>query len=859
MDSSLSRFAWYRLTRTLRSRLGGYLTVLLLVGLVGGLAMGAVAGARRTQSTFPAFLVASRSSDLQVSIYEGSPAAGNVVIANEYSSQLTSELAHLPHVRHVGATVQSFVTPLNGSGRPVLPAALQDNRVATIGTAGGEYFSQDRAVADEGRLPDPARSDEMVVTAQAARLLHWRVGQTIPMGAYSFEQALAAPGPASLGPPQVRVDAKVVGVAALSGTVANDEVDQYPAYVLLTPAFTRRLVAIHGAGFANYALRLDHGRRDVAAVEREIIGFLPRGSFYNFHLTSVVESQVERATKPASIALGAFGILAGLAALLIAGQALSRGLLAHMRDVTNLRALGASPRMITADALLGWSGSIVVGALMACVVCVALSPVAPLGIVRHVDPAPGIAFDWTVLGAGGATFVVGLSALAIALAAIATRSRAVRDATSVAPSASRVATNAVRLGLPPAPVAGVRFALERGRRGGAVPVGSVLGGAVVAIAVVVTTLTFGSGLSSLVSHPALYGWNWSYAIDQVGGGSIPPFAQNLLDHDREVAAWSGFNFADAQIDHQTVPILLVDSRAPVMPPLLSGRRVDSNRDIVLGASTLAQLHKHVGDTVSITYGSPQNTPVYVPPTTLRIVGTATLPAVGNPGVQHVSMGTGAVVPNGIAPPAMQAAQNNPDPNQNGPSLVAVRLRKGVSPAAGLASLQRIGRATLQELANDPNPGVNTGSFLVLPVQQPAEIVNYRTMGATPAVLAGSLAAGSLVALGLTLVASVRRRRRELALLKTLGFAQGQVAAVVAWQASVVAVVGLVVGVPVGVALGRVLWDLFARAIDVVPSPSVPFVQLAFVVLGALVLANLVSFWPGRLAARTKTALLLRTE
>ena len=30
--------------------------------------------------------------------------------------------------------------------------------------------------------------------------------------------------------------------------------------------------------------------------------------------------------------------------------------------------------------------------------------------------------------------------------------------------------------------------------------------------IVVATLTFGSGLDTLVSHPALYGWNWSYAI-----------------------------------------------------------------------------------------------------------------------------------------------------------------------------------------------------------------------------------------------------------------------------------------------------------------------------------------------------------
>ena len=67
------------------------------------------------------------------------------------------------------------------------------------------------------------------------------------------------------------------------------------------------------------------------------------------------------------------------------------------------------------------------------------------------------------------------------------------------------------------------------------------------------------------------------------------------------------------------------------------------------------------------------------------------------------------------------------------------------------------------------------------------------------------------------------------------------------------------GVPVGIALGRWLWDLFARAIFAVPDPTVPVLQVVFVAIGAVVLANLVAAVPGRMAARTRTALLLRTE
>ena len=110
---------------------------------------------------------------------------------------------------------------------------------------------------------------------------------------------------------------------------------------------------------------------------------------------------------------------------------------------------------------------------------------------------------------------------------------------------------------------------------------------------------------------------------------------------------------------------------------------------------------------------------------------------------------------------------------------------------------------------------------------------------------------------LTLAASVRRRRRDLALLKALGFTPRQLAAAVAWQATVTAVVGVVVGIPLGIVVGRELWTLFARNINAVPDPTVPVLSVFLVGLGALVFANLVAALPGRDAARTPTALVLR--
>jgi transposase len=114
-------------------------------------------------------------------------------------------------------------------------------------------------------------------------------------------------------------------------------------------------------------------------------------------------------------------------------------------------------------------------------------------------------------------------------------------------------------------------------------------------------------------------------------------------------------------------------------------------------------------------------------------------------------------------------------------------------------------------------------------------------------------------LGLTLIASVRRRRRELALLKTLGFTQRQLAAMVAWQSSVSAIAGVIVALPLGIGIRRWLWTLFAQAISAVPDPHVPVLYIGAVAFGTVLFADLAAVFPGIVAVRTPTALLLRTE
>ncbi len=835
--------AWYPFRTTFRRRWAGYLSIVLLIGLVGGLAMASIAGARRTQSAFPAYLRATDASDLQFQ--------SSSVVSTFSAENLDEKLAHLPHVAHVASAPYLLVIPAAPDGKPI-PAAFNDDEVQEVGSEGGMYFTRDRVTVTRGRMADPASTDQMVATAEAARLSGWHLGETVPFDAFSAQQAEEAGFNPLTGRPAARFSAKLVGLVVFSSQVVDDDVDRFPTNVVMTPALTRRLRA--SAVYPTYGLRLRGGSSAVATVEREIVDALPPESTYSFHLTSVVEGQVERATKPEAIALGVFGIIAGLAALLIAGQAISRRIWTNGDDLNVLRSVGADRATMTADAVLGTVGAVLLGSVLAVGVAVALSPLTPIGPARQVDPSPGIAVDWTVLLGGFAVLSLGLGALTVALA----YRRATRFGEGQEPvRTTRVIEVAARSGLPEPALAGLRFSLQRGHGRTAVPVRSALMGAVLAVAVVVATVTFGSSLATLDSHPALYGWNWSYAINSPGTDNIPPVVGHLLSKDRDVAAWTGYTFANVQMDGLTVPVLLTSARAPLGPPILSGHAVEANNQIVVGSATLAALHKKVGQTVSLTYGTPKDAPVYVPPTSLVIVGTATLPAVGVSGHLHPSMGTGALIPIGLVPAAFRRAITNPDPNQNGPIIDVVRLESGVSPAAGRASLQRIVEAADRVTAADPNTVGNT--YAVLSVQRPAEIVNYQSTGSTPALLASGLALGAVVALGLTLAASVRRRRRELAMLKTLGFTQRQLAAAVAWQASVAALVGIVIGVPMGIAVGRWLWILFARAIYAVPAPSVPVAEVVVIALGTVVLAILAAALPGRIAARTPTALVLRAE
>ncbi len=854
MSQPTARLAWYRFRATLRQRLGGYVTLAVLVGLIGGIALASMTAARRTDSSYPDYLASTNPSGLIIQPNSNGSPGVTAAQANRVYQQLLTELRHLPHVRGL-ATAAAYnadlLTPRGGVG-PVLFTQVQ-----LVASSDGMFASQDRLTVVQGR--QAVRPDEVVATSRAAATLHLHVGSRLPVGIW-------APGPGGGLPPFYRkLDLTVTGIGVLSTQVVQDDIDsQRTGFLIGTPALDREFASCCSATFY-VGLRLASGGYE-AAVGQEYVNLTKTSPYFadgaaqllqllEVYETPAIEAEAQSAIRPEAIALGVFGIIAALAALIIGAQSISRQLRAAGDDAEILRALGAGPGAATADGVLGILAAVVAGALLAVAIAIGLSPFSLFGPVRQVEPGRGVYLDATVLALGALGLILVLGGVA---AVIGYRQAPHRAAARQRPAGrgSAVVRAGLGAGLGAAGVAGLRFALEPGRGRTAVPVRSVLTGAVLAVTVVAATLTFGASLSYLVARPALYGWDFSYALYSTDGwGPFPPsLTTPLLRQDRLVAASTGVYFLTVQVDGQTVPAILSPIRPAVAPRLLSGHGLDGPGQIVLGPATLAQLHKQVGDQVTVQLG-----PV-IRDAKLRIVGTAALPALGDTLGIHPSLSTGAILPTGVVTPA---ALNEAGPD-SGPNAILVRLRPGVSQAAGLASLQQITGA-YDKLAHSPQivakigPGALELVANVLPVQRPAEIVNYKSMGTMPVILAGGVAAGAVAALGLALVASVRRRRRDLALLKTLGFTRRQLAATIAWQSTVIAAGGVVIGVPVGVAAGRWLWIVFARSLSAVPDPVIPAASVALAALAALILANLVAALPGRAAARTPAALLLRAE
>jgi ABC-type antimicrobial peptide transport system permease subunit len=144
----------------------------------------------------------------------------------------------------------------------------------------------------------------------------------------------------------------------------------------------------------------------------------------------------------------------------------------------------------------------------------------------------------------------------------------------------------------------------------------------------------------------------------------------------------------------------------------------------------------------------------------------------------------------------------------------------------------------------------------LPVS-PSYLVDFGQAVNFPLLLGIALALFGAATFTHLIVVSVARRRRDVGLLKALGFVRRQIAAAVGWHATTVAVVAVAVGVPVGIALGRLLWRAFALNLGAVSIDVVPVWVVVALAGGVLAAANLLAVLPAASAARLRPSEALR--
>ncbi len=799
------RAVWLRVRAGLRQDWRGPLVLALITGLMGSLVLVSLAGARRTDTAVPRFLAWSGPTEGQVA---GVPFA------------TLGRIGRLPSVAYSerGAFMLMLASPAGhpGAGRPG-----QVSTWALIDTP-----PQARAILVAGRRPSPSRADEVMINETAARILGAHVGSVIQLRGFRPDQLMQVLNNEVRHPgvtlPDVRVTAIIRSPSDLASSGAPSDVTfTGTGSLFLTAAFYHRFAG-SVANMAGVSFRLDRGLAGLPAFKAEVNRLT--GGRAQFELGSddaIASAAVERGTSLQALALLLFGIIVALAMLVIVGQSVARLALTAADDFPVLRALGSSREQLVAVALA--PGALVAAAGMALAIpaAYALSVFTPIGLARRAEISPGLSFDAPVL-LGGAVL---LTLLLTARAVLTAQRVASRQADTMAGSrgrGSRLARWMARRGFPSPAVTGIRLAFEPAGDRTPVLVRSAVLGTALALAAVIAALVFGASLAHVIGDPRLAGWNWDVAVGNPHSGDTAAQTIPKLRANASVAGFTATALGDGAIGGQDVPVVGIRPlRGHVAPPLLDGRLPRGPREIALSGGELRAMHTGVGRLVRARASRGM--------VALRVTGQIVLsPEITN---EQVKLGTGGVMTLAGA----QALSRTPLPV----NVYLVRLRHPGDPAA-IARLKR------------QFPGV------VLPAVPPPEVRELRGVNGLPLVLACALTLLAVGTIAHTLVTSVRRRRRELAVLKALGFVSRQVRATVAWQATAIAATGLVIGLPLGVAAGRWAWTLLARGFAIEPVPVIS----AFVLLSVpavLLMANVVAAVPARAAARTQPAVVLRTE
>ena len=830
----------YRLRAELRTRWKAWLGLAIAIGLAGGIALAAAAGARRTASAYPRLLDSVEEAD---AFAAPSSPDGRY---NDPNNPVLDAIEQLPQVERAGRFAQ--LTTFAGNRLDQIDNA----GMGSLGLVDGNGYALSRPKLVDGRMPDPRRLDEALANPLMAEQRHLHVGSRVRVLTLSSDAVdAAAANHSPYDGPVTRNTLTITGIGRFARDVVPTTTNDEQPLLYVTPAF----FAQHPEALVNYGsvVRLRPGA-DVDAYRADVIrvagqfGVPSTGVFFTTQRDR--SETVARAVRPQALALALLAAVVALAAFLVAGQMLSRQVFVDAGDSPVLGAIGMTRRQRFVLALSRVAIVSATGAAIAVAVAIAASPLFPAGVARDAEPHAGFSVDAVALAAGFGILAVGFLARGTFPAwRGATASAMLSAAEPGAASPSRVAEALGRAGLRAAPVIGVRMAFEPGRGRTAVPVRSALVTTALAIASVAAVFTFTTNLDRLAETPDRYGWGWT-AVTGFGFDPEPGAVTKRLVADPRTAGVAGGNLVDLEVAGHTVTAATFERlKGTVGPVILEGRPPQGGDELVLGTRTLHAAGYSIGDRIPVKIEERAGT--------MKIVGRAVFPRLGAGAFTPTDLGEGAALTNTAARKlaGAEAVGGNPsspvDPNDPDAlySIYFLRAAAGVSFHQLSSSVNR----SLTGIVDGcPSPACVSGP------QRPGDIIAYRRVRSTTTVLVVLLALMAVATLTHSLVTSVRRRRRDVAVLKTLGFVGRQVSSAARWQGLALSASALLVGIPLGLVSGRVFWSLFADTLGVANDSSIPIGAVLLAVPVTLAIAALVSTIPASVARRTRPASVLRS-
>ncbi len=652
-----------------------------------------------------------------------------------------------------------------------------------------------------GRATDPTVEGEFVATPSFLELSGAELGDQFVVSLFTQQQGDAGEFP--FGQPAGRsVTATLVGVAEGPQSIED------PSAMTV---FSRALLEQPDIGVSQskIVVSVEDGV-DLAQFQAELDS-LPDGGSLSAARAEIITAEMRRAISTQARAMWILALVAAIAVIAVLGQVITRQMRQSIPEHQQLAAIGFTKAQILAETTVRAALPIVLGCLVGGAASTLFTARFPIGFVRQIEPSPGILVQWRPL------LIVVVALIAVLVSWMAISSRLSNTAMSKVRSPGPLPW-AIDRHISPAAGVGLRFAFTRarGERGS---VRANLAGVVFTVCGLVAAITFGTSVARLIDQPFRYGSNFDLAMGDNGGEQIDPQLADVLRNDPDVTSLMFYAQSYARSGSTTVQLGGLQAvRGEGTPVMASGRAPVAGDEIALGRLDADALGVGIGDRVQL--AGPTRTD------TFRVTGIAVIAGLGS----NEGIGEGGVV-------TLQSLQRLDEDVQITSALVQIRPDSEVFD-------------TLRAMF--PDASADEGF-------EPSAIVNINRVRTIPFVLAAVLAVLCVLTVAHAMFTSLRARRRDMAVLRSLGADRGFLSRAVHWQSTVFTVVPALVAAPVGFIGGRAIFAVYANDIGALDDAAVPVPMVVSIIAGVAVLANAVATQAAHRERRVTTASVLQHE